>query len=70
MIEEERYCVDILVQTRAIHAALRQVERRILQAHLETCVSDAFREGTDADQSAKIAEILNLFEKDAGGAAA
>jgi DNA-binding FrmR family transcriptional regulator len=64
MIDEGRYCVDILIQTRAVHAALRRVERRILRRHLETCVREAFQEGNPADREAKIEEILALFDRD------
>lgn len=66
MVQEGRYCVDILTQTRAIHAALRQVERRILQAHLQTCVRDAFDHGSAEERDTKIAEILSMFDWDTG----
>jgi DNA-binding FrmR family transcriptional regulator len=66
MIEEGRYCVDILTQARAVHAALRQVERRILASHLESCVHDAFHHGTGQDRAEKMDEILSLFDWEAG----
>lgn len=63
MVAEGRYCVDILNQTRAVHAALRRIERRILKAHLETCVQEAFHHGSEEDRARKIAEILNLLDR-------
>jgi DNA-binding FrmR family transcriptional regulator len=60
MIEEGRYCVDILVQAQAVHAALRRVERKVLERHLETCVLAAFQSDDPAERERKIAEILAL----------
>ena len=68
MIAEGRYCVDILTQTRAIHAALRRVERNILSAYLNTCVTDAFADGTPEARAEKVAEILALFDWENGKA--
>ena len=68
MVEEGRYCVDILTQTRAVHAALRRVERNILAAHLKHCVHDAFADGTPEMRAEKVAEILTLFDWENGKA--
>jgi DNA-binding FrmR family transcriptional regulator len=65
MVEEGRYCVDILVQTRAVHAALQRVEHRILKRHLEICVRETFEHADGAARDAKIDEILALFGCDA-----
>lgn len=69
MVVDGRYCVDILIQIRAVHAALRRVERRILESYLKTCVQQAFSEGSDEDRSGKIGEILALFDWENGKAA-
>lgn len=61
MVEEGRYCVDILTQVRAVHAALRKVEEEILHAHVATCVVDAARSGKQAQQDAKIAELMDVI---------
>ncbi len=61
MIEEHRYCVDILTQMRAARAALRAVEANILETHLKTCVTESFISGKDRD--AKIGEIKDLFKR-------
>lgn len=68
MIGEGRYCVDILTQTRAVHAGLRRVERNILSAYLNTCVTDAFADGTPEARAEKVAEILTLFDWENGKA--
>jgi DNA-binding FrmR family transcriptional regulator len=66
MIDEGRYCMDVLQQTRAIHAALRRVERQILDGHLRHCVNDAFRSDDPARRDQSVAEILGLFDKERG----
>jgi len=60
MVEDDRYCVDILTQTRAVQAALRKVEDAILRRHVETCVVDAARAG-QPEQDAKIAELMDVI---------
>ena len=47
MLEKEAYCVDILVQTSAIQAALNAFNKELLGSHIRTCVSDGIREGDD-----------------------
>lgn len=60
MVEEDRYCVDILNQLLATKSILSKVEREILSSHLHCCVREAFESG-DADE--KIEEISSLIEK-------
>jgi len=62
MVAEGRYCLDILTQTRAAHAALQRVERDILGDHLKGCVHKAFTAGDAEDRDEKISEILQLFK--------
>lgn len=62
MIEDRRYCPDILTQTRAISSAVRSLESNILQAHLENCVHNAFKSGK-RDVEDKIEELLEIFRK-------
>ena len=47
MVEEDRYCPDILVQASAVASAIRSFERELLQNHLKTCVVTDIREGRD-----------------------
>ena len=60
MIEEERYCLDILLQLRAVRAAVKKVEGNILQRHMQHCVAEALGESPEAQQ--KVAELQKLFE--------
>lgn len=62
MVADGRYCVDILTQTRAAHAALQRVERDILGNHLRACVRKAFTADDPEDRDAKIDELLRLFK--------
>src|SRR5512147_2574929 len=61
MVEEERYCVDILTQLRAARAALRRVEEAVLRDHVEHCVAQALRSGEPAEQTKKVAELLEVL---------
>ena len=63
MIEDERYCVDILTQGRAIRAALKKVEGAILQEHVEHCVAGAFESGDSKEERAKIDELMTVFSR-------
>jgi DNA-binding FrmR family transcriptional regulator len=63
MIEERRYCPDIINQVRAARAALKTLETRILETHLQTCFSDAFRQTDKAEQAKKLEEVLDIFRR-------
>lgn len=63
MIEDERYCPDILTQTAAVKAALKSLESSILKKHLEHCVHGAFQSKNKRDTEEKIEELLKLFQK-------
>lgn len=63
MIQEGRYCPDILNQIRAARAALRTLESRVLETHLHTCVRESFSAETKKEQDVKIEEILHLFRR-------
>lgn len=63
MIQEDRYCVDILLQVAAVRAALDGVGKLILRSHVETCVSDALISGRPKDRKDKIDEIMGVFSK-------
>jgi len=66
MVEDKRYCVDILTQIRAVQAALRRVESRILREHIEHCVVAAIRHGRQRDQREKIDELLDVVTRFGG----
>jgi len=63
MVEEDRYCVDVLLQVAAVRAALDGVGKLILRSHVETCVSDALISGRPKDRTEKIDEIMDVFSK-------
>ncbi len=63
MIDEDRYCVDVLLQVAAVRAALDGVGKLILRSHVETCVSDALISGRPKDRAEKIDEIMDVFSK-------
>jgi DNA-binding FrmR family transcriptional regulator len=63
MIEEDRYCVDVLHQVAAVRAALDGVGKLILRSHVETCVSDALISGRSRDRTQKIDEIMEVFAR-------
>ena len=63
MIAEDRYCIDVLTQLRAVRAALARVETVMLQDHLGHCIESAIVKGDVAEQRAKAAEIIELLER-------
>ena len=63
MIEERRYCMEILSQIKAVKGALRKIESGILESHLQHCVNDAIKSKNKKNSELKIKEITQLFEK-------
>jgi DNA-binding FrmR family transcriptional regulator len=63
MVDEDRYCIDILNQMAAIKAALAKVEGRLLQNHLEHCIEGAIIAGDKKEQRRKAAELIELLER-------
>ena len=61
MVEEDKYCIDIIKQIEAIQAALTRVNEMILENHLHTCVTTAIRGDDPARREAVISEILGVF---------
>jgi DNA-binding FrmR family transcriptional regulator len=62
MMEEERYCADVLTQLSAVQEALRGVTRELLRSHLRHCVASAMRQGGDAAEEVTD-ELADLFHK-------
>ena len=60
MVEDERYCIDIVTQLSAVRAALRRAEEEILRDHVAHCVEHAIVSGDKADQRRKIAELMDV----------
>lgn len=60
MVDEDRYCIDIITQISAVRSALRRVEEEILKDHVAHCVEHAINSGDKADQRRKIAELMDV----------
>ncbi len=65
MVEEGRYCIDVLTQIRAARAALVRVESEMLKGHLAHCIEDAIVSGDEAEQRKKASELIELLERSA-----
>lgn len=63
MIDEKRYCIDVLTQIAAIRAALRKVEEAVLKDHVSHCVAHAMASGDAAEQEKKVAELMDVIER-------
>lgn len=63
MVEEERYCIDIVTQVAAVRAALRRVEEEILRDHVSHCVEHAINSGNKSDQRRKIEELMAIMSR-------
>jgi DNA-binding FrmR family transcriptional regulator len=61
MVEEGRYCIDIVTQISAVRAALRKVEEEVLKDHVAHCVEHAISSGNKADQRQKISELMAVI---------
>ena len=63
MIEDDRYCIDILHQMQAINSALAKVESQVLKDHAACCVAEAIASGDEGEQREKFEELVDLFER-------
>ena len=63
MVDEERYCIDILTQISAVTTALDGVALKILEGHVEHCVTDALASGDEALAEAKRSELLDAIHR-------
>jgi DNA-binding FrmR family transcriptional regulator len=61
MVDEDRYCIDIVTQISAVRAALRRVEEEVLRDHVAHCVEHAIASGNKADQREKITELMEVI---------
>jgi len=65
MVEDERYCPDVLVQMSAIHESLRAVERILMKDHLQHCATEALRSGDAKQAQRTYDELTELFYRHA-----
>jgi len=63
MIEDKRYCVDIITQLHSIIGALYRVENEVLKKHVQGCVVTAFRGKSELDKERKIDEVIELMTR-------
>ena len=63
MVEEDRYCIDVVTQISAVRAALRRVEEEVLRDHVAHCVQHAVDSGNAEDQKKKIAELVDVLSR-------
>ena len=63
MVEEDRYCIDILTQLQAVRAALSRVESEVLKDHMDHCVMGAIAGDDLADRKAKASELIELLSR-------
>lgn len=62
MVEEEKYCIDVIMQTLAVQRAIDKVNTLILDDHLKTCVTTAIRDQDPAERERVISELLEVFD--------
>jgi DNA-binding FrmR family transcriptional regulator len=63
MIENDRYCVDVLLQIAAAQAGLGQAGALVLRSHVDTCVHEAMSNGTAGQRKKKIDELMEVFSR-------
>ena len=63
MVEEERYCIDVVTQVSAVRAALAKVEDEIIKDHVGHCVEHAIMSGDPAQQRAKVNELVDALSR-------
>jgi CsoR family transcriptional regulator, copper-sensing transcriptional repressor len=63
MVEEDRYCIDVVTQIAAVRAALRRTEEEVLGDHLAHCVEHAIKSGDKEDQRRKVAELMDVLKR-------
>ena len=63
MVDEDRYCIEVITQISAVRAALRRVEEEILKDHVGHCVEHAIRSGDADEQRRKVAELIDVLSR-------
>jgi DNA-binding FrmR family transcriptional regulator len=63
MVEDDRYCIDIVTQLLAVRAALRRTEDEIMRDHAASRVEGAIESGNKAEQRKKVAELMDVFAR-------
>ncbi|CCB65733.1 MULTISPECIES: metal-sensitive transcriptional regulator [unclassified Hyphomicrobium] len=63
MVEDDRYCIDVVTQISAVRAALRRLEEEVLKDHVAHCVEHAIASGNSAEQRRKVAELMDVLAR-------
>jgi DNA-binding FrmR family transcriptional regulator len=63
MVEDDRYCIDVVTQVSAVRAALRRAEEEILADHVAHCVEHAIASGNKAEQRRKVSELMDVVTR-------
>lgn len=63
MVEEDRYCIDIVTQIAAVRAALKRVEEEVLREHIAHCIEHAIVSGDSNEQRRKVAELMDVLSR-------
>ena len=63
MVDEDRYCIDVVTQIAAVRAALRRAEEEVLRDHVAHCVEHAIASGDKKDQRQKITELMDVLKR-------
>jgi DNA-binding FrmR family transcriptional regulator len=63
MVDDDRYCIDIVTQISAVRAALRRAEEEVLEDHVGHCVAHAMASGDKRDQRRKIDELMDVIRR-------
>jgi CsoR family transcriptional regulator, copper-sensing transcriptional repressor len=61
MVAEDRYCIDVVTQIRAVRAAITRVEKELLKDHVAHCVEHAIQSGDAREQRKKVAELIEVL---------
>jgi DNA-binding FrmR family transcriptional regulator len=65
MVEDDRYCIDVVTQLSAVRAARRAVEEEVLRDHASHCIAHAIASGNKTDQRRKVAELMDVLSRSA-----
>jgi DNA-binding FrmR family transcriptional regulator len=63
MVDDDRYCIDVITQIQAVRAALARVEHLVLQDHVGHCIANAVASGDEAERGRKIEELITVLDR-------
>lgn len=63
MVDEDRYCIDVLTQISAVQAALAKVGGEVLERHMKTCVRTAMESGDEGERARVVSEIMTVLSR-------